>query len=610
MLLICLILPIEEVFYCWLLLLGLRGRKRGDLIALISNDNKRTRFIALKAKLRSLKLGDLTINAYFRKIKSIATILTSLGSPINNDDVVTIALEGFPNKYENVFGIIVHREPFPVLKTVHSMLTNEEMRLKSRAQATSINSTSYLPMVLLANSGNNTCLPPVAPGKINKSCFNFVRGLCRFGDTCKYMHGGTTNGVNGNKSLWSTSTTHPTSSSTTPNMTPKQIMALIQLKQALLAQFGYLRNNNDMVSISNASNATVTPLAFHTGPGKPLVGFTSLLGFSRPLFGLPQFGNQPTRPTQALNLYPVTKPSTIPHAFLTSQYMWHQRLGHPGSEVLRRLLSSNSILCNKEKPPVLCHACQLGKHVRLPFASSSTLVQSCFDIIHSDLWTFPIPSLSGFKYYVSFLDHYSQYVWCDHGGEFDNHAFHKLFASHGIQFRFSYPKTSPQNVFPFGSITPTASPLYAFLEEPTSNISHIIRSSPTVTNRTPPQMPINSPQPQSAHTTVNESPQSHISPQHQPTPTSLVAQSTQQGSPPPAVSPSLSFERPPQPISPSFVNPNPVLIHPMVTRFRVGSNCPTKRLNLHVSTISPLPISYVAFNDPNWLLLDIGQFIS
>ncbi|GKB80951.1 ribonuclease H-like domain-containing protein, partial [Tanacetum coccineum] len=67
------------------------------------------------------------------------------------------------------------------------------------------------------------------------------------------------------------------------------------------------------------------------------------------------------------DLYPVTKPSTVPHAFLTSQYTWHQRLRHPRSEVLRRVLSSNSISCNKEKPPVLCRACQLGKNVRLPF---------------------------------------------------------------------------------------------------------------------------------------------------------------------------------------------------------------------------------------------------
>ncbi|GJW27417.1 ribonuclease H-like domain-containing protein [Tanacetum coccineum] len=62
------------------------------------------------------------------------------------------------------------------------------------------------------------------------------------------------------------------------------------------------------------------------------------------------------------DLYPVTTPSPIPQAFLVSQHTWHQRLGHPGSEVLRRLVSSNFIPCNKEKPLILCHAYQLGKH--------------------------------------------------------------------------------------------------------------------------------------------------------------------------------------------------------------------------------------------------------
>ncbi|GKB27818.1 ribonuclease H-like domain-containing protein [Tanacetum coccineum] len=178
------------------------------------------------------------------------------------------------------------------------------------------------------------------------------------------------------------------------------------------------------------------------------------------------------------DLYPVIAPFPIPHVFLVSQHTWHQRLGHPGREVLRYLVSNNFISCNKEKPLVLCHACQLGKHVRLSFASSNTVVTSCFEIIHSDVWTSPIPSLSGFKYYVLFLDHYSQFVWvypllnksdvwskfvlfrtyvrtqfkceyrsfqCDHCGEFDNRNFHKLFADNGIQFRFSCPKTSQQN---------------------------------------------------------------------------------------------------------------------------------------------------------------------
>ncbi|GJZ22388.1 ribonuclease H-like domain-containing protein [Tanacetum coccineum] len=39
----------------------------------------------------------------------------------------------------------------------------------------------------------------------------------------------------------------------------------------------------------------------------------------------------------------------------------------------------------------------------------------------------------------------------------------------------------------------------------------------------------------------------------------------------------------------------------MVTCFRVGTNRPTERLNLHVSLVFPLPKSYRdAFNDLNW----------
>ncbi|GJW54925.1 ribonuclease H-like domain-containing protein [Tanacetum coccineum] len=112
------------------------------------------------------------------------------------------------------------------------------------------------------------------------------------------------------------------------------------------------------------------------------------------------------------DLYPVTKPSTSPIAFLsTSASTWHQRLGHPGDQVLRSLVSSRFISCNKEKTSHICHACQLGKHVKLPFHSSDSIVEHRFDIIHSDLWTSPIISSSGFKYYVLFLDHFSHYLW-------------------------------------------------------------------------------------------------------------------------------------------------------------------------------------------------------
>ncbi|GKA30262.1 hybrid signal transduction histidine kinase M [Tanacetum coccineum] len=248
---------------------------------------------------------------------SIATILTSLGSPIGNDDMVTISLEGLPDKYDNVSGIIVHREPFTDLKTVRSMLTTEEMWLKSRAQATSIDSTSSSLIVLLANKCNNTRCLNVSPKKVNKPCFNFARGFCYFGETCKFIHRGTSNGVNGNNSLWSTSNVRPTSSlTTTHNMTQEQMMALIHTQQALMAKFRYHGNQGvgqscigtQAVHLRNGNNVTPGPVALHTrayGPAQSFASFSSPPGFrsnssiNRPTLVRPN--NNVNRPNSNIN---------------------------------------------------------------------------------------------------------------------------------------------------------------------------------------------------------------------------------------------------------------------------------------------------------------------
>nr|GEV87885.1 ribonuclease H-like domain-containing protein [Tanacetum cinerariifolium] len=92
------------------------------------------------------------------------------------------------------------------------------------------------------------------------------------------------------------------------------------------------------------------------------------------------------------DLYPDTKPLTISTAFVfTSSSTWHQRLSHPGDEVLRSLASHYFISCNKEKSTHVCHACQLDIHVKRPFYSLDFIVKQRFDIIPSDLWTFPLP---------------------------------------------------------------------------------------------------------------------------------------------------------------------------------------------------------------------------
>ncbi|GKA73728.1 ribonuclease H-like domain-containing protein [Tanacetum coccineum] len=147
-----------------------------DLITDIVKDNKRSRTSALKAELRSIKLGDLSMEAYFRKIESIVTILTSLDSPVNDEDVVHHALEGLSDKYDQVCGIMQHKGTFLDLKTARSMLITKEMRLKSKSLALPArsrgtkdneNTTNKLLAKLLKQLGtlgvNNTVSPtPVA----------------------------------------------------------------------------------------------------------------------------------------------------------------------------------------------------------------------------------------------------------------------------------------------------------------------------------------------------------------------------------------------------------------------------------------------------------------
>ena len=106
-------------------------------------------------------------------------------------------------------------------------------------------------------------------------------------------------------------------------------------------------------------------------------------------------------------------PMQLPASALlaSTSLLWHQRLGHPGHEVLSKLVQSSAISCNKRGSDSLCHACQLGHHVRLPFHASSSRASRPFELIHCDLWTSPITSVSGHKYYLVVLDDFSHYLW-------------------------------------------------------------------------------------------------------------------------------------------------------------------------------------------------------
>ncbi|GKB85228.1 ribonuclease H-like domain-containing protein [Tanacetum coccineum] len=185
-------------------------------------DHKKSRASALKMELRTIKLGDFSMEAYFQKVEYVMTTLASLNSPVSDDDVVHYVIDGLPEMY------------------------------------------------------NQQAQPSAPLGFVTRPADNMGQA-----------------------------TMHP---------------------QA----FTFVHDNKCTIEFDSFGFS-----------GKDFLTRRVLL-----------------RCDSTGDLYPVTAPYPIPHAFLVSQHTWQERLGHPGSEVLRRLVSSNSILCNKEKPPILCHACQ------------------------------------------------------------------------------------------------------------------------------------------------------------------------------------------------------------------------------------------------------------
>jgi hypothetical protein len=95
----------------------------------------------------------------------------------------------------------------------------------------------------------------------------------------------------------------------------------------------------------------------------------------------------------------------------TTSTTWHRRLGHPGPDVMAKISSSLHPSCNRGHFEGLCHACQLGRHTRLPFTTSSSRAEQAFDLVHCDLWTSPVLSLSDYKYYLVILDDFSHFLW-------------------------------------------------------------------------------------------------------------------------------------------------------------------------------------------------------
>ena len=108
-------------------------------------------------------------------------------------------------------------------------------------------------------------------------------------------------------------------------------------------------------------------------------------------------------PSQVVSIVATTTTS--------SPDLWHARLGHLSLSHLQ-LLASKDHLGSIQFQNFDCTSCHFGKKTKLPFNKSDSFSSAPFDLIHSDIWgPTPIPIKGGSKYFVIFVDDFSQYIW-------------------------------------------------------------------------------------------------------------------------------------------------------------------------------------------------------
>jgi hypothetical protein len=145
----------------------------------------------------------------------------------------------------------------------------------------------------------------------------------------------------------------------------------------------------------------------------------------------------------------------------------HKRFAHPSDDVLRHARSKTMEFPDVVfHPDGICRGCAMGKMPNRHFTTNDKRANKPFELIHSDLKSYPIKSFHSYKYVVTFFDDHSSHAWikllktkdqtihaskhfiemvktkynakisrwkCNQGGEYMLHAYKKMLLDAGIE---------------------------------------------------------------------------------------------------------------------------------------------------------------------------------
>jgi Integrase core domain/GAG-pre-integrase domain len=106
----------------------------------------------------------------------------------------------------------------------------------------------------------------------------------------------------------------------------------------------------------------------------------------------------------------VANPASTHHASTIDVNIWHNRLSYVAKDKIASTLRAKQLPRLSQTDEIPCPDCSLGKQARDAFGGHIDKATKAGDVIHSDV-VGPLPaSLSGSRYFVSFIDEWTRFV--------------------------------------------------------------------------------------------------------------------------------------------------------------------------------------------------------